>query len=66
MNPLDDKFQNFILSVYLVTCGSGLLIAGFTVDPTGQIHPSVLTAFGEILCFVGALIGIDYHRSKNK
>lgn len=41
--------------------GCGLLIAGFVVPPVGQVHPSVLIAFGEILTFVGALLGIDYH-----
>jgi len=26
-----------------------------------MIHSSVLVAFGEVLSFVGALMGIDYH-----
>lgn len=51
------------MACFLVVVGCVLLILGFTTDPTGQIHPSVLTAFGEILCFVGVLLGIDYHRS---
>ena len=53
-------------AVGLVCVGAGLLIAGFTVDPAGEIHSSVLVAFGEILTFAGALFGIDYkysHRS---
>ena len=48
-------------AVLLILVGSGLLIAGFIVPPTGVIHSSVLIAFGEILTFVGALFGIDYH-----
>lgn len=45
----------------LIFVGSGLLIAGFCVPPMGVIDSSVLVAFGEILTFVGALFGIDYH-----
>ena len=50
-----------ICAVALVIIGCGLLIAGFIIPPTGVIHSSVLIAFGEILTFVGALFGIDYH-----
>ena len=51
----------------LTVVGCGLLVAGFVVDPAGEIHNSVLVAFGEILTFVGSLFGIDYHyKSKNK
>lgn len=50
-----------IIAVLLVLVGSGLLILGFVVPPLGEIHPSILIAFGEILTFVGALFGIDYH-----
>lgn len=45
----------------LTALGAMLLIAAFIVPPPGQIHSSVLVAFGEILTFVGALFGIDYH-----
>lgn len=48
-------------ALFLTVVGCGLLIAGFIVPPLGEIHPSVLIAFGEILTFVGALFGIDYH-----
>ena len=30
------------------------------LPPMGIIHPSVLAAFGEILTFAGALMGLDY------
>jgi hypothetical protein len=38
-----------------------LLACGFACPPAGEIHHSVLIAFGEILTFSGSLIGIDYH-----
>ena len=55
------KMIQLILSVGLCVFGGLLLIAGFIAPPLGEIHPSVLTAFGEILTFSGSLIGIDYH-----
>lgn len=48
-------------AILLIIIGCGLLIAGFVVPPPGEIHNSVLVAFGEILTFAGALFGIDYH-----
>lgn len=54
------KLQLWI-AVILVIAGVGLLITGFIVKPVGEIHPSVLVAFGEILTFIGSIIGVDYH-----
>lgn len=48
-------------AVLMIIIGCALLIAGFIVPPLGVIDSSVLIAFGEILTFVGALFGIDYH-----
>lgn len=48
-------------AIALIVIGCGLLIAGFIMPPPGEIHNSVLIAFGEILTFAGALFGIDYH-----
>lgn len=50
-----------IMSVVLVIFGCTLITLGFFITPTGEIHPSVLTAFGEILTFAGAVIGVDYN-----
>lgn len=37
------------------------------VPPRGVIYPTVLTAFGEILTFAGAILGLDYsYKVKNK
>lgn len=53
------------LATWLVTLGSLLLVAGFSVPPTGEIPPSVLVAYGEVMTFAGALLGIEY-RYRNK
>ena len=54
------KKVQLILSVSLCAFGCALLACGFLCPPTGEIHHSVLIAFGEILTFSGSLIGIDY------
>jgi len=59
------RFQ-LIVSALLIVVGSSLLIAGFCVPPVGEIHNSVLIAFGEILTFVGTVFGIDYKYKANK
>lgn len=48
------------LAVVLTVSGLAMLFIGMFVQPVGQIHPSVLTAFGEVATFAGALIGVDY------
>lgn len=42
---------------------AGLVLVGVSVaiEPAGEIHYSVLVAYGETLTFAGALLGIDYH-----
>ena len=54
------KKVQLILAVGLCVFGGVLLIAGFCCPPLGEIHHSVLIAFGEVLTFSGSLIGIDY------
>ena len=48
------------IAVIVFLVGIGLLVAGFIFPPTGEIHNSVLVAFGEACTFSGGLIGIDY------
>ena len=40
--------------------GLVLLFCGVYIDPQGQIHETLLVAFGETATFAGALFGIDY------
>lgn len=51
-----------ILATALIAVGSGLLVAGFIVSPLGEVHNSVLIAFGETLTFAGAVMGIEYRK----
>ncbi|MDE6339416.1 MAG: hypothetical protein K2K97_06485 [Muribaculaceae bacterium] len=50
-----------LVAVLLVIVGCVLLGCAFMFPPRGEVHSSVLVAFGEILTFAGALFGIDYH-----
>lgn len=43
-----------------------LLFCGLFIDPEGQIHESLLVAFGETATFAGALFGIDYVYKQKK
>lgn len=49
----------------VTSVGCGLLIAGFVVAPSGEIHNSVLVGFGECMTFAGSLLGIDYRYRKD-
>lgn len=49
------------IAVVLVTAGLVLLFCGFWSNPQGEIHNSVLVAFGECCTFAGSLVGVDYH-----
>ena len=59
-NDIKLKWQ-IIAAVAMCVVGAGLIIAGFIVNPLGEIHPSVLTALGELLTFSGSLFGINVH-----
>lgn len=62
----------FIFAVVMALGGLVLVFLGMYIEPSGEIHPSVLTALGEILTFAGAVLGIDYrykykmHREKSR
>lgn len=59
--------KNVQIKCALILTFFGVVLIGmaFWVPPVGTIHPSVLTAFGEILTFAGTILGIDYkYRSR--
>lgn len=56
----------FILAWVIAFVGVSLIFLSFFVPPLGVIHASVLAAFGEILTFAGAVLGIDYSYRKRQ
>lgn len=50
-----------LTAVFLAVVGVTLIMMGFWVSPIGEIHNSVLVAFGEISTFSGCLFGVDYN-----
>ena len=61
------KHFQLITAMALCTFGCIMLTAGFLCPPLAEIHPTILTAFGEVLTFSGALLGMDYkYRSKKE
>ncbi len=58
-----------IIAAVLSIGGLVLLFCGVFIEPQGQIHESLLVAFGETATFSGSLFGIDYyykHRGPRK
>ena len=55
-----------IAAAVLSIGGLVLLFCGVFIDPQGQIHETLLVAFGETATFSGSLFGIDYYYKKKK
>lgn len=56
----DTHYIQLLTAAILSIGGLILLFWGTSIDPAGQIHESLLVAFGETSTFAGALFGIDY------
>ena len=65
MNKSPENIAQLIIAALVVLGGMVLLHVGIQIDPAGEIHETVLVAFGEAATFAGAIIGIDY-RYKRK
>lgn len=50
-----------LLAVLMSLAGLCLLFLGLYLPPCGVIAASILVAYGEVMTFAGALLGIDYH-----
>ena len=59
-----ENLIQLIIAALLSLAGIALLFVGTLLDPQGQIHESLLVAFGEIATFAGSIIGIDYRYKK--
>lgn len=53
-----DKVQ-FGITIGLMVFGCIVLLLGLLTPPEGQIHQSVLVAFGEIATLAAGVLGID-------
>ena len=63
----DSHYIQLLIAAALTLAGIALLFLGTILAPQGEIHETVLVAFGEIATFAGSIIGIDYHyKSKSK
>ena len=54
---------SYILAIVVMIAGLSLLFIGLFIPPEGEIHSSVLTAFGTVCIFVASLLGISIHYS---
>ena len=66
--PMKANYRSWVqLMIAIIATLFGLTLVGLALfmPPRGVIDPTVLTAYGETLTFVGALIGIDYHYRQN-
>ena len=61
MNKTPENIAQLIIAALVVLGGMVLLHVGIQIDPAGEIHETVLVAFGEVATFAGSIIGIDYH-----
>lgn len=53
-----DKVQ-FGIAIGLMVFGCVVLLVGLLTPPEGQIHQSVLVAFGEVATLAAGVLGID-------
>lgn len=51
----------YCMAILTMVTGLALLFMGLFIPPEGEIHASVLTAFGSICIFVASLLGISIH-----
>ena len=55
------EFLTYIIAAITMAAGLALLFVGMFIPPEGEIHGSVLSAFGMICVFVGALLNISLY-----
>ena len=61
------KLDLQLISAFILSTGGLILLfCGVFIDPQGQIHETLLVAFGETATFAGTLFGIDYVNKQKK
>ena len=61
------KIELQLIAAFVLSIGGLILLfCGVFIEPQGQIHESLLVAFGETATFAGALFGIDYVYKKKR
>ena len=61
------KVELQLIAAFVLSLGGLILLfCGIFIDPQGQIHETLLVAFGETATFSGSLFGIDYYYKKKK
>lgn len=53
--------MSYVLCISSFIIGVVLTVAGFMVNPLGEVHASILTSLGVFLTFSGSIIGIAQH-----
>ena len=61
MDKKQPSLIQLLTAATLAIIGMVLLFCGLYIDPAGEIHETVLVAFGEAATFAGSILGIDYH-----
>ena len=54
----DTRYIQLLIAALVVVMGMILLYIGVSMDPKGEIHETVLVAFGEAATFAGSIMGI--------
>ena len=58
---MKERIIQLITAAVLSIGGLALLFTGVLIEPQGQIHETLLVAFGEVATFAGSIMGIDYY-----
>jgi membrane associated rhomboid family serine protease len=58
MSETIDK-KRFWLGAVMMIAGIAMLFIALFIEPMGEIHGTVLGAFGEIATIAGAILGLD-------
>ena len=59
LNPKEKVSYGAAIIALMV--GFGLTIAAFCINPTGEIHDSVLWTLGQLLTFAGGIFGVGVY-----